>query len=584
MNKKLTRAVAVASAATVAALSFAGLATAAPGENDTDVATMPTSSNVTIHKFASAANATLPNDGSEVTDLSSLGGPLPGAQFTMKGLDCGLDLATNEGWYKLAKIAHAVEGKPVIDTEGKLNYTIDGVAGSCTLGNVVKEGTTTDPDGLIEWTAVPRGLYYVAETVTPKGHKTVAPFVLAVPMTNPTGDGWLDTIHVYPKDVPFAEKTPGDENMVGDIFPWTIEAWAMKHEYGTKAFYITDTLDSRLSYVAGEDIVKIGDGVLTKDSYDVRVSTDNGKSTVWMILNERGLETLHAVAPAKVSWTLSTKVEGAGPIQNEANIFDLGNECEGEECTGGPGPIVPPKECTDEEYAAEHEEECSVVTPECDPEVEDCETTGGGECEEGDDRPECQLEVECEDAEFAAANPLECTDPFAKVKFAAIDLTKIDAADGGLLEGAKFDVLVAYGPKATTDACGTGTRTMTIDMAGTSSDRYRQLRVSDFANGQQIDSTHKDFANYCLVETGAPKGYEKLPQGIPFVITSADGAQFDEDNDEFFVAHTVKNAKRDGGFTLPLTGGVGTVLFVIIGGVLLVGAVRMAQRSAKTEA
>ena len=96
-----------------------------------------------------------------------------------------------------------------------------------------------------------------------------------------------------------------------------------------------------------------------------------------------------------------------------------------------------------------------------------------------------------------------------------------------------------------------------------------------------------DAGTYELYETKAPGGYNKLKDPIKIVITATldktednpaltaltikvdDSAAEDGDVTKGTVSTTVTN---NSGATLPETGGVGTTLFYIIGGVLMVGA------------
>ena len=99
-----------------------------------------------------------------------------------------------------------------------------------------------------------------------------------------------------------------------------------------------------------------------------------------------------------------------------------------------------------------------------------------------------------------------------------------------------------------------------------------------------------DVGEYLLTEVQAPAGYNKLsapisitikdeddgvdtpnagPNGQPeYTTTNQDGASTEVEADDGYVPVTVINTK---GFTLPTTGGMGTVLFTA-GGVVLMGA------------
>ena len=96
-----------------------------------------------------------------------------------------------------------------------------------------------------------------------------------------------------------------------------------------------------------------------------------------------------------------------------------------------------------------------------------------------------------------------------------------------------------------------------------------------------------DAGTYALYETKAPGGYNKLKDPIKIVITATldktednpaltaltikvdDSAAGEGDVTKGTVSTTVTN---NSGATLPETGGVGTTLFYVIGGVLMVGA------------
>lgn len=83
-----------------------------------------------------------------------------------------------------------------------------------------------------------------------------------------------------------------------------------------------------------------------------------------------------------------------------------------------------------------------------------------------------------------------------------------------------------------------------------------------------------DADTYYLVENTAPKGYNKLEDAIPFVITQTKDdsgnviAHVSIDNQ---VVETVE-VENNSGAVLPSTGGIGTTVFYIVGSVLLLGA------------
>jgi len=91
-----------------------------------------------------------------------------------------------------------------------------------------------------------------------------------------------------------------------------------------------------------------------------------------------------------------------------------------------------------------------------------------------------------------------------------------------------------------------------------------------------------DSDTYTLTETEAPAGYNALTAPITFKIDAAEKADgnytgayeisvYDAEKDEFEVTTTV-NVLNNTGTELPSTGGMGTTIFYVIGGVLMAGA------------
>lgn len=142
--------------------------------------------------------------------------PVPGAVFTARQVLAApngvlLNLDTNAGW-------QAAQALTVEDLTDSGATGVDGV----TWGEVFT--ATSDGDGIAQFT-VPVGLYLVEETRTPGGVDPAAAFVVTLPMTNPTGDGWMTHVTVFPKteSVPDAGTEPGRTPPVelppGDVPP-----------------------------------------------------------------------------------------------------------------------------------------------------------------------------------------------------------------------------------------------------------------------------------------------------------------------------------------------------------------------------
>lgn len=194
-----------------------------------------------------------------------------------------------------------------------------------------------------------------------------------------------------------------------------------------------------------------------------------------------------------------------------------------------------------------------------------------------------------------------------------LQLTKVDGADHNVkLEGVEFQITgtsiktaVSKGEYFKQDAAGTyyqlkdGTFTETVSTSETES-KYvstsvKYAKVTDTAEQtkmQKVTASGTTDANglitfeglgagtYYITELKAKSGYNLLTAPITVTITAAPSAtgcswtvstnaKFEND----MVKLTVENNK---GSVLPITGGIGTTIFYVIGGLLVCGAVVMA--------
>ncbi|WP_161878465.1 SpaA isopeptide-forming pilin-related protein [Alkalibacterium sp. MB6] len=87
-------------------------------------------------------------------------------------------------------------------------FTIYSVSDDVTDPDDVDESSLTEylsgftgTDGILTFNDLPAGRYYVKETFTPKGVEEFSgPFLVDVPMMHPDGDSWNSDVHVYPKN------------------------------------------------------------------------------------------------------------------------------------------------------------------------------------------------------------------------------------------------------------------------------------------------------------------------------------------------------------------------------------------------
>ena len=135
------------------------------------------------------------------------------------------------------------------------------------------------------------------------------------------------------------------------------------------------------------------------------------------------------------------------------------------------------------------------------------------------------------------------------------------------LANAKFQLLDKDGNAIKfTEVTGAAVPTYKVDTEGTVTE------ITTDANGK-FELVGLDEGTYALHETEAPEGYNKLAEDLEVVITSehndADLTATYEINDAAPATIGVEN--KTGGL-LPETGGIGTIIFYIVGIVMMLGA------------
>ena len=147
-------------------------------------------------------------------------------------------------------------------------------------------------------------------------------------------------------------------------------------------------------------------------------------------------------------------------------------------------------------------------------------------------------------------------------KFSGLKLIKKDGSDETiLLPGAKFKIYTKLSGNAV------DTSSVLKDSAGT------EIEFTTGANGEFFYGG-LGAGSYYIVETAAPAGYKHLTNYTEVTISDADV----ENNN---VKETTVLNYRDNGFSLPTTGGAGTILFIIAGITLITAAIVLYIRSGK---
>lgn len=165
--------------------------------------------------------------------------------------------------------------------------------------------------------------------------------------------------------------------------------------------------------------------------------------------------------------------------------------------------------------------------------------------------------------------------PKVETKFGDIVIKKVNK-DGGVLKGAEFAVYLD--DSADKDCSSYGEK---IKDSGATEENglvsIKGLHLTNFVDGKEVAEGEQH--PYCLVETQAPAGYQKLPQPIKFSLTKA-GTVTDlttaVENDGSLVKIT--NYKNPG---LPLTGAQGILLVSVLGLILVSAGVVLTVKRRK---
>ena len=146
----------------------------------------------------------------------------------------------------------------------------------------------------------------------------------------------------------------------------------------------------------------------------------------------------------------------------------------------------------------------------------------------------------------------------AKLVIDKVDGTAADkTADSAKLAGAKF--VLTKADNGATKYYKYNTTTDTVSWADTQEDA---TEVTTDANGAASFNGLEN-GTYSLVETEAPEGYNKLTTPVSVTISYEKGSTN--------VGQTTQ-VENLSGTELPSTGGIGTTIFYILGGILVVGA------------
>lgn len=457
------------------------------------VSTIPSTASIVVHALAGLPTDQLANG----TQLDSIDLPkVDGISFTLYRVN-DIDLTTQSGWDAASKIKLTdlyVDGKPT--------------------SRVTKVDTKKTDGGSVKFDNLTPSLYLVVQELN--GAEAVVrsqPFLVAAPQTNPTGDGWLQDVHVYPKHQALSEpvKTAVDPDTtqpgfsVGENVRYRVATKIPEITPNTKfeGFTVADKLPAELGEPDIEKI-KVTRGGTPITSSDVSVQTYKvGERTVLSVqLTGAALNTLDQHKNEELV------VEFEAPVAKQPENGQLDNQA-----------WVLPTNPTDK----------------WDPE-EDGDTALRGTPSSHVNSKYGQITIE---KSFDGSTP-------GADRTATFQLHRCEE-DGSLV---KSDAPISLGGKQEFVTDQDGKAVLSGIHLGTLQLESNVMKYTDAWAGKGTE--------FCLVETATASGYELLPKPV---IVKLEANQ----STNVLVDQKVKiaNKKKNAGFELPLTGGSGRIAITI---------------------
>ena len=408
--------------------------------------------------------------------------------------------------------------------------------GKATYYNLTKQTSpgTTGAKGVLTYSNLARGYYFVVENLsasTPKiggaavsFDSTVNPFVVAVPMTNPAGTGWLDEVHVYPKNQSVTIEKSVDKTSVsvGDEVTYTITPSVPADIIDAKQYTVTDILDAALTYKTGSVTAKIIGG-----SNDDDPLTAEGSTPAYTVTYDSGTLEIAFTAAGR------TKLDGATAVKItfKANVnAEILNTNHSTHTVANTATLT-----LTNQY--DHTSET---------------TSTAGKTHTG--------QIEISKVEENGTTAL----PGAKFQIAS---SEVNAKAGNYLKKDSAGNIVDVGETGYVTA-------NTWEVTSSDPDGIAIFEgLADYIDGDPVS-----YNSYWIIETAAPDGYNLL--GDPIQITFDNTAT--EEN-VYTIRKTVVNTTE---FILPVTGGTGTLLFTVAGialvGVAVILVILSRKKTSKT--
>ncbi|MBM9433952.1 SpaH/EbpB family LPXTG-anchored major pilin [Flaviflexus equikiangi] len=521
-----------AGAAFALALGGGAVANAASGDADSPLILpgtggAPITGTVTVHKHEQPDTA---GDAANGLPQAVTSPTIAGVEFTAQQVESVLvdaetvtfDLTTNKGWQNASKLDYNAATN---------SWTYEDVAvTSVAFGSkVVRTTGTSGAYAPAVFADLPVGLYHFAETAYPANVTPSVPWVMTVPLTHPTDlNKWLYDINVYPKNsTTNIEKTVEDSAgvKIGDPVTWTIKADIPRT--ANPGFTGGDPSADNLEFLAPSKY-------LITDQLDARLAL---QTVTVSLIGVTGV-TLDAgdytVLPNPIPGLGSNLGQNVQVDFTPAGLAKLGlaGSTAGAQVQVVIGTTV-----------------ASMGTG---------ETAGI---------------IQNKAILFPNKSTVEgIPSDIVESKWGDILIKKVDASNNTVLvEGAVFSVFVSKeAAEAGTDPIAIGSGGTTKFTTGANGEvRISGLRYSAWADGKELTEDDPDYRTYWLVEVKSPAGYELLAEPVEVIVDSAD---------TLVDVTQIENAPANGGFELPLTGGMGTGVLTLAG-ISILAAVMLEARS-----
>lgn len=497
--------------------------------------------------------------GAKITDMSYFDG---GTEVAGVAFDIYQRIDTNEAG-SLANNDQIFGGKAAADS-GKFFKKVQ--------GPLLTTATGIDVPNLVD------GVYMIVENKAASTYNSAdkkilseakaVPARIELPLTKPDGSGLFgtadaDKLHLYPKNTeekPEIDKTVGDlvnkyqSTEVGKKVTWYLQLTAPTDIKNYKVLKLSDTFSNSLTYQTGSVVVKYGSGAtfdaatyqtLVKDTdYEVDETVNNA---VTIKLKDAGIAKLSAgdKVIASVDTVINDKAIMGKDIPNDGYTIEYGHK--------------PGNDGTKDKLPREKE-----------PKV----VTGGKKFKKVIEGTDTALE----DAVFELHDDttvVNWSDALIAANKEAIDAGKFAIKNGSAYEATSAAKQPTAGQPIYLRSIADGT----FEIKGLEYSSWQKQKWDTATNSIVNDGnpiTHK----WNLVEVKAPNGYALNSTPVEFTINAA----------SYFVDPTIASPVAQAPLkvnnkkvTIPQTGGIGTVIFAVVGLGLMGFAAYAMKRNSKED-